>query len=395
MRKHPSEYDAAKDVPQGQQRGFCTVNIHHHFDLEKGSRRYRETVPKRKSLHRSAASNGRPKDLVTPIILGSKGPFDLPLSLRAAASFFPAVGPPAIVLRAPVLLPPGATIIDIRQSSMRPSLITASASPAIDQNRLRAIAKWLISWDLDLRPFYKQVASHRIMGPVTAALTGLKPLRPATLFEMAAIAITEQQLSLAAAFHIRTRLVKRFGTPLDGLWIFPSPRKIAAARLRELTVSGLSLRKAQYLKGLARATMRGGLEFEALARHSDQQISRTLMSNPGFGEWSTQYILARGFGRPDSLPSGDVGLRRVVGHYFTAGRRLTSTELERALLPFQPFRGLAAFYLSVHWRLCRAGNEPALTHPAQSAKLSSRAVALDTAMPVVQAILAAPKRRSP
>jgi len=65
------------------------------------------------------------------------------------------------------------------------------------------------------------------MGPVTATLSGLKPLRPATLFEMAAIAITEQQLSLAAAFHIRARLVKRFGTPLDGLWIFPVPRKIA------------------------------------------------------------------------------------------------------------------------------------------------------------------------
>ena len=371
------------------------MKIHHHFDLEKGSRRYPEGVPKRKNLHRPAASNSRSKDLLASIFLRSKGPFDLPLSLQAAASLFPAVGPPPIVLRAPVLLPPGATIIDIRQPSTRRSLITASASPAIDQNRLRAIAKWLISWDLDLRPFYEQVASHRIMGPVTAALTGLKPLRPATLFEMAAIAITEQQLSLAAAFHIRTRLVKRFGTPLDGLWIFPSPRQIAAARLRELTVCGLSLRKAQYLKGLARATMRGGLEFEALAPHSDQQISRTLMSNRGFGEWSTQYILARGFGRPDSLPSGDIGLRRVVGHYFAAGRRLTSTELERALLPFQPFRGLAAFYLSVHWRLCRAGNEPALTHPAQSARLSNRAVAPDTAMPVVQAIVAAPKRRSP
>jgi DNA-3-methyladenine glycosylase II len=393
MRKHPSEY--AKNVPRGRPTGFRNVNIHHRFVLEKGSRRDPSAVLKRKSLHRPASSNSSSKSLLTSIILRSKGPFDLPLSLQAAASFFPTVGPPAIVLRAPVLLPPGATIIDIRQSSSRRSLITASATRAIDLNRVRAIARWLISCDLDLRPFYEQVASHRIMGPVTAALTGLKPLRPATLFEMAAIAITEQQLSLAAAFHIRTRLVKRFGTPLDGLWVFPSPRKIAAARLRELTVCGLSLRKAQYLKGLARATMRGGLEFEALAPHSDQQISRTLMSNRGFGKWSTQYILARGFGRPDSLPSGDVGLRRVVGHYFASGRRLTSTELERALLPFQPFRGLAAFYLSVHWRLCRAGNEPALTHPAQSARVSSRAAALDTAMPVVHAIVAAPKRRSP
>jgi len=46
-------------------------------------------------------------------------------------------------------------------------------------------------------------------------------------------------------------------------------------------------------------------------------------------------------------------LRRVVGHYLGEGRRLTPAELEQALAPFKPFRGLAAFYLAVHWRLRR------------------------------------------
>lgn len=55
------------------------------------------------------------------------------------------------------------------------------------------------------------------MGPIARRLRGLKPLRPASLFEMALIAITAQQLSLAAAFHIRTRLVERFGTPIEDL----------------------------------------------------------------------------------------------------------------------------------------------------------------------------------
>jgi 3-methyladenine DNA glycosylase/8-oxoguanine DNA glycosylase len=196
------------------------------------------------------------------------------------------------------------------------------------------------------------------MGPVTAALVGLKPLRPATLFEMGAIAITEQQLSLAAAFHIRMRLVTRFGAPLNGLRIFPAPGAIAAAQPGDLTGCGLSLRKAQYLQALARATMRDRLEFETLAGLDDQQILQTLMSNPGLGEWSAQYILSRGFGRSDCLPSGDVGLRRVIGHYFAGGRRLTQAELERVLSPFKPFRGLTAFYLSVHWRLRRAGPSP-------------------------------------
>jgi 3-methyladenine DNA glycosylase/8-oxoguanine DNA glycosylase len=64
-------------------------------------------------------------------------------------------------------------------------------------------------------------------------------------------------------------------------------------------------------------------------------------------------MLMRGLGRQDCLPSGDVGLRRVVGMYLACGRRLSAEQLEEALSPFRPFRGLAAFYLAAHWRLRR------------------------------------------
>ncbi len=287
------------------------------------------------------------------VILRPKGPFDLGLSLEAAASFLPVTGPPVTVFRTPVKVDGGATIIDIWQPSKSPPLICASSTAAFERKRLRAIVKWLVSWDLDLRPFYALAAPHPIMGPAAMSLIGLKPLRPATLFEMAVIAITEQQLSLAAAFHIRARLVRRFGKPLDGHRVFPSPERLATASLRDLAACGLSHRKAEYVKDLARRATQDRLDFAALNHESDQRICEALLSNRGFGEWSVKYILARGFGRPDCLPSGDVGLRRVIGHYFAAGRRLTAPELAQALAPFRPYRGLAAFYLAVHWRLRR------------------------------------------
>jgi len=227
--------------------------------------------------------------------------------------------------------------------------------------------KWLVSADLDLRPFYAAAARDPLMRRVVRALRGLKPLRPATLFEMAIVAITEQQLSLAAAFHIRSRLVKRFGTPLDGLWVFPTPERLAHARLRDLGACGLSHRKAEYVRALARRIAEGDLDLEALKRESDQRITQDLLRNRGFGEWSVQYILARGFGRADSLPSGDAGLRRVVGHYVANGRRLTATELEDALAWIKPFRALAAFYFAVHWRLGRA--PPAVRDAIEAAAL--------------------------
>ena len=193
------------------------------------------------------------------------------------------------------------------------SRIQALSTTYLHQRRLQERVRWLMSADLDLRPFYRLVAPHPIMGPVSRSLNGLKPLRPLSLFEMVVIAITEQQLSLAAAFHIRERLITRFGTPFEELWIFPAPDTLAEAPLGGLMDCGLSRRKAEYVKGFAQRVAEGAFDLDALTRKSDADARACLMSQRGLGAWSAQYILVRGLGRPDSLPSDDVGLRRAVG----------------------------------------------------------------------------------
>ncbi len=66
-----------------------------------------------------------------------------------------------------------------------------------------------------------------------------------------------------------------------------------------------------------------------------------------------RYFLLRGIGRYDCLPADDVGLRRTIGTYLSHRRRLSPAQLEHALSPFAPFRGLAAYYLAVDFRLQR------------------------------------------
>lgn len=280
-----------------------------------------------------------------------RGPFDLQLSLAGAGSFLPIAQPPDVLATA-LDVDGTSTAITVWQPRTHSS-IRASATPSIDPLLLRRITKWLAFSDLDLHSFYRHVSGHPIMGPVALSLNGLKPLRPATLFEMAIIAITEQQLSLAAAFHIRERLVRRFGKLAGTVWRFPLPDEFARASLRTLTSCGLSRRKAEYVKELAARVAGGSLDLDALTQQSDSRIREQLLALRGFGEWSVQYILARGFGRPDALPSEDVGLRRVIGYYLARGRMLTPIQMERALAPFRPFRGLAAYYLAVHRRLRR------------------------------------------
>jgi DNA-3-methyladenine glycosylase II len=329
--------------------------------------RFRQNVEDKKMARAttSAANTKNPADRQRQrVVIRHTGPFDLRLSLEAAASFFPAAGPPPTILRTPVQVDGATAVVEVSQSPKTAGTLQVSSTLPLASARLRALARWLTSAELDLRPFYSSVAAHPVMAGVVRELHGLKPLPPATLLEMAVIAITEQQLSLAAAFHIRSRLIRRFGKALGDLWAFPSPERLAAASLAELGKCGLSRRKAEYVKGLARQIAKSGLDFEMLREETDEQIRDTILSFRGFGEWSVQYILGRGFGRLDSLPSADTGLRRVVGYYFGGGHRLTAKELEAALAPFKPFRGLAAFYLAVHWRLRRCAKP--LAEPLQA-----------------------------
>jgi 3-methyladenine DNA glycosylase/8-oxoguanine DNA glycosylase len=276
------------------------------------------------------------------------GPFDLALSLRAAASFLPPQGPVPSVLRVAVMLDGQPAIITVAQNGRQ---VEAAGSPAIDSARLRGIAAWLVSGDLDVQPFYALSAAHPVMARIAAGLHGLKPLRPASLFEMLVIAITEQQLSLAAAFHIRQRLVERFGRRIDEVWLFPTPAGLAKVPISALRENGLSGRKAEYITALAGTVAAGRLDLAALKAMSDADARAALSGIRGIGDWSIEYILARGLGRVDCLPAGDVGLRRVVGRYLSGGARLSPQELQAALAPFAPYRSLAAYYLAVHARL--------------------------------------------
>jgi DNA-3-methyladenine glycosylase II len=185
-------------------------------------------------------------------------------------------------------------------------------------------------------------------------LHGLKPVRPASLFEMATIAITEQQISLAAAYSIRKRVVERFGESVNQQWIFPDAGILAKASLEALRACGLSGQKAQYIHDLADNVLKGRIDLEGLKSMDDDQARETIMAWRGFGRWSADYILIRGLARPDCVPIDDLGIRSVVGEYLGKGPRVSALEASRLFEPFRPFRGLLAFYLLAEKRLTAA-----------------------------------------
>ena len=288
---------------------------------------------------------------MTLVSISSIGPHDFKLCLRAAGSFSPDRVQDFSDFRCAVRIENIPTILEMRQVRREPPLLEIRAVPPNSGPELKRIARWIIFADLDLRPFYQVAASHPILGAITQELHGLKPMRPASLFEMLVIAITEQQISLAAAYRIRTRIIERYGERVNGLWVFPSPRRLSESSISELMTCGLSQRKAEYVQGVAYQVANRLLDLGRLEAMPDEDVRRLLLQIRGLGPWSAEYFLVRGLSRPDRVPADDLGIRSIVGRYLGRGPRLSPQGTLRKLAAFKPYRGLAAFYLLAHERL--------------------------------------------
>jgi DNA-3-methyladenine glycosylase II len=182
---------------------------------------------------------------------------------------------------------------------------------------VEAALRRLLGLDVDPGPLGRAARREARLASTALALRGMRPPRFAGLFEAFASVVPFQQVSLDAGVAIVNRLVERFGRTLehDGrkFHAFPGAEVVAAARTDALARCGMTRRKAETLRHVARAIASGELAEEQLVRMSSEEASRLLCDLPGIGPWSADLILLRGLGRLDVFPPGDVGAARGLG----------------------------------------------------------------------------------
>ena len=221
--------------------------------------------------------------------------------------------------------------------------------------------RWQFQGEASLEGFYRRARKHPFFRPLVKALYGVKPLRPSTVFEMAVIALSEQQLSLNAAIRIRSRLIRALGKKMlvEGkeYHAFPTPQALARRTAKDLRKLSLSIRKAEYLIDLARKVALEGFDLEGLRDRSNEEVISALTSLRGFGQWSAEYLLARGLGRTGVVAGADLGIQNLVGKYLGPGRRVTEKELRKILEQWGPHKRWVVFYLFCASRLGLIGDK--------------------------------------
>lgn len=176
------------------------------------------------------------------------------------------------------------------------------------------VVRRILGLDLDPGPLLRLVQSEPALRAVALTLRGMRPPRFPTLFEAFANVIPFQQVSLDSGVAIVRRLVERFGRSMvhDGQrrHAFPTAAALAGAKPAAMRACGLSARKAEALRGVARLLESGELTEAELARLDAAQAIERLTELDGIGPWSAALVLLRGLGRLEVFPAGDVGVLR-------------------------------------------------------------------------------------
>jgi DNA-3-methyladenine glycosylase II len=199
---------------------------------------------------------------------------------------------------------------------------------------IRADVAKLLGLEFDLPPFYAWAAREPVLGPIAIRLAGFRPPLSPDPFETLVTSITAQQVSLFAAFAIRSRMIERFGERGELAYAFPTRERLAAAREEALVEVGFSRRKAEYVIGLARSE----LDLDALAPLGDDEIRARIIALRGLGPWTAEWFLARHLARPRAWPVGDVALQKAVRNLYGVGVEEMGPRLD-------PFQNLSAHYL--------------------------------------------------
>jgi DNA-3-methyladenine glycosylase II len=199
----------------------------------------------------------------------------------------------------------------------------------------------MLGAEFDLPAFYQFAQEDPVLARLTSELSGFRPPLASDPFEALVGSITAQQVSMYAAFAIRSRLIERFGERAEHAWAFPTRERIASAREEELVALGFSRRKAEYVVALARSD----LDVEELRDLADDEVKARIVSLRGLGEWTADWFLARYLGRPRAWPAGDLALQKAVQSFYGA------QDVRAFGARFEPFQNLSAHYLLTGLRM--------------------------------------------
>lgn len=286
------------------------------------------------------------------VVLDARAPFDFALSLRFVERFAPTsdeqhVGSGVLTRAIRVGDAPVLARLRARDDGGDGVLATLLSSEPLPAQAVAAAADrlgFMFSLSDDLATFYAVAADDTAMAPVIAALHGYHQVKFASPWENVVWAILAQRVPAVVARRAKAAIVAAVDDAIvDGgrtYAAFPSADQLAGwdeDAFRRHVPAG---RKAAYLHGTTQLWRQVGEDF--LRTAPDDRVREFLLSLPGIGPWSASFVLIRGLGRMDEVPTEAELLRAASRRY---GVEVDAEQAVRIAEPYGRWRGYWAHYL--------------------------------------------------
>ena len=153
--------------------------------------------------------------------------------------------------------------------------------------------------------------------------------------------IISQQISTKAALTVKKRLKELVGEI--------TPQNLNNIESEAIQKCGMTVRKAGYIKGVARAAYTNEIDFTNLHKLTDEEIMKELIVLKGIGEWTVEMLLIHSLQRPDIFSYKDLGIQRGLKRLYGL-KELTKKEFNLYRERFSPYGTVASIYI---WELAK------------------------------------------
>jgi AraC family transcriptional regulator of adaptative response / DNA-3-methyladenine glycosylase II len=200
----------------------------------------------------------------------------------------------------------------------------------------------LLDLDRDPAPIAAHLGDDPVIGHLVAAVPGRRVPGHPDGCELAVRAVLGQQISVAAATRLVTRIVAELGVPLAhpvGMVTHSFPEAAAIAGLDPDRLP-MPRSRARTLVGLAAEVAAGRLVLDNTVDRNE--VYTALLALPGIGPWTAGYIAMRALHDPDAFIPGDAGVRHGLARL---GLDPSPREAQRVSEPWRPYRAYAVQHL--------------------------------------------------
>lgn len=243
----------------------------------------------------------------------------------------------------------------IRITERKEKLVIASLGAPFAERNANHVASYVKDWfDLDraLDPFYALLEADEKLRFLRHEYAGLRLIGIPDLYEALCWSIIGQQINLPFAYRLKRRMVENFGAAVvyegHAYHAFPSPAVLAQVTITGLVPLQFSVRKAEYLIGLAKLFVTNRISRQQLLAFADhEQMVQDLMRIRGVGLWTANYALMKSLKIMNSIPYGDAGLNKALFNILHFPKAPGRERVDEYFNAYQDWKAYLVFYL---WR---------------------------------------------